>query len=107
MQFLSKWKFRCYRSSKKVILLSNQSNAFKFLYSLNDSITNKIETVCKEIYHANNIIYSDEAINQIKKFEKLNFNHLPICIAKTQYSFSDDPKKLGNPIQFSDYGSKY
>ena len=87
--------------AKKVILLSNQSNAFKFLYSLNDSITNKIETVCKEIYHANNIIYSDEAINQIKKFEKLNFNHLPICIAKTQYSFSDDPKKLGNPIQFS------
>lgn len=36
-----------------------------------------------------------------QKFEKLNFNHLPICIAKTQYSFSDDPKKLGNPIQFS------
>ncbi len=87
--------------AKKVIQLSNQSNDFKFLYSLNDSITNKIEIICKEIYHSNNVIYSNEAITQIKKIEKLNFNHLPICIAKTQYSFSDDPKKLGNPIQFS------
>lgn len=87
--------------AKKVIQISKQPNDFKFLYSLNDNIINKIETICKQIYHSNNIIYSDEAINQIKKFEKLNFNHLPICIAKTQYSFSDDPKKLGNPIQFS------
>lgn len=87
--------------AKKVIQLSNQSNDFKFLYSLNDNITNKIETICKEIYHANNIIYSDEAIKSIQQIEKLNFDHLPICIAKTQYSFSDDPKKLGNPSQFS------
>lgn len=87
--------------AKKIIQLSNQTNDFKFLYSLNDSITNKIEIICKEIYHSNNVIYSNEAITQIKKIEKLNFNHLPICIAKTQYSFSDDPKKLGNPIQFS------
>ena len=87
--------------AKKVIQLSNQSNDFQFLYSLNDNITNKIEIICKEIYHANNIIYSDVAINQIKKIDKLNLSHLPICIAKTQYSFSDNQKKLGNPSQFS------
>lgn len=87
--------------AKKVIQLSNQSNDFKFLYSLNDNITNKIETICKEIYHANNIIYSEEAKKKIEQINKLNLNHLPVCIAKTQYSFSDDPKKLGNPSQFS------
>ncbi len=87
--------------AKKVIQISKQPNDFKFLYSLNDNIINKIETICKQIYHANNIIYSEEAKKKIEQINKLNLNHLPVCIAKTQYSFSDDPKKLGNPSQFS------
>ena len=87
--------------AKKVIQISKQPNDFKFLYSLNDNIINKIETICKQIYHSNNIIYSEEAKKKIEQINKLNLNHLPVCIAKTQYSFSDDPKKLGNPSQFS------
>lgn len=87
--------------AKKIIQISKQPNDFKFLYSLNDNIINKIETICKQIYHSNNIIYSEEAKKKIEQINKLNLNHLPVCIAKTQYSFSDDPKKLGNPSQFS------
>ena len=62
---------------------------------LNDSIQNKIEIICKDIYHAKNIIYTDKALGQLKNIENLGFSNLPICIAKTQYSFSADPKIYG------------
>lgn len=86
--------------AKKVIELANKENNFKFLYDLNDSIENKINTICREIYHAKSIFYNEQAKLEIKKIDKLGFSNLPICIAKTQYSFSDDSKKLGNPKDF-------
>ena len=58
------------------------------------SLTEKIEKVCCEIYRASKIEYSDLAINKLKQFESDGKGSYPICIAKTQYSFSDDPKKL-------------
>lgn len=85
--------------ANKVIQYCNNENDFKFLYKLNDTITNKIETIIKEIYHTNNIKYSEIALNKIKKIENIN-PKLPICIAKTPMSFSDNPKLLGNPIDY-------
>lgn len=86
--------------AKKIMKLTEKESNFNFLYHLNDSIENKINTICHEIYHAETIFYSDEAKLEIQKIEKLGFSNLPICIAKTQYSFSDNPKKLGNPKDF-------
>lgn len=86
--------------AKRIVELTNRPSSFKFLYDLNDSIQNKIKIICKDIYHAKNIIYTDEALVQLKNIENLGFSNLPICIAKTQYSFSDDPKKLGNPTNY-------
>ena len=86
--------------AKKIVELTKNPSSFKFLYDLNDSLQNKIEIICKDIYHAKNIIYTDNALAQLKNIENLGFSNLPICIAKTQYSFSDDPKKLGNPTDY-------
>jgi formate--tetrahydrofolate ligase len=85
--------------ANKVIQYCDKENDFKFLYDLNDSINNKIETIIKEIYHTSNIKYSELALNKIKQIEKINSN-LPICVAKTQASISDNPKLLGNPINY-------
>jgi formate--tetrahydrofolate ligase len=85
--------------ANKVIQCCDKENDFKFLYDLNDSINNKIETIIKEIYHTSNIKYSELASNKIKQIEKINSN-LPICVAKTQASISDNPKLLGNPINY-------
>ena len=73
---------------------------FKYIYDLNESITEKINKVATRIYGASNVVYSDEAIANIKKIEELGYSSLPICIAKTQYSFSDDAKKLNCPQNF-------
>ena len=86
--------------AKRIVELTNKPASFKFLYDLKASIQNKIEIICKDIYHTKNIIYTDEALVQLKNIENLGFSNLPICIAKTQYSFSDDPKKLGNPTNY-------
>ena len=64
------------------------------------SILDKIDKVCKEIYHAKNIVVNDNIKQKIMKIEELGFSNLPVCIAKTQYSFSDDPKLLGSPKDF-------
>ena len=83
--------------AKKIIKLCNEESEFNFLYDVNESIYTKIDTIAKNIYHANKVIYSDEALESMKKIESLGYSNLPICIAKTQYSISDDPKKLGYP----------
>ena len=67
---------------------------FKFVYDLDDSIYNKVNKVCKEIYGASNVIFSDSAKESIKRIEKLKLDKVPVCIAKTQYSLSDNPKNL-------------
>lgn len=73
---------------------------FSPIYDLNCSIKEKIETIACEIYHARKVNYSQEAETAIKAIESLGKSSLPICIAKTQYSISDDPKKLGAPSNF-------
>ena len=76
---------------------------FHYLYEDSDSIYDKIYKLATEIYHANKVEYSEEALNKISILEKNNLSYLPICGAKTQYSLSDDAKKLGNPTNYSIY----
>ncbi len=84
----------------KVRDMCGRENDFKLLYDNNSSITSKIDKICKEIYHAGTISYTDKALKKIEYINKIEANELPICIAKTQYSISDDPKKLGYPKDF-------
>lgn len=84
----------------KVREMCARENDFNLLYDETESITAKIEKVCKEIYHAGTITYTDKALKSIEYINKIEENELPICIAKTQYSISDDPKKLGYPKDF-------
>ena len=73
---------------------------FKFLYADELSLTEKIETISKEIYGADGVDYSSEAANALKRIESLGFGNMPVCMAKTQYSLSDDQKLLGRPEGF-------
>lgn len=84
--------------AKKVIYMCEQESNYKELYNIEDFIQNKIEILCKKIYRASNIDYSDIALEKLKWLEQNNLFKYPLCIAKTQYSISDDPKKLGSPI---------
>ena len=85
--------------AKKVIKIckKNKINKFKYLYSEKLSLWNKIEVIAREIYRAHNITASDEVKKNLKYFEKNGYGNLPVCIAKTQYSFSVDPKLKGAP----------
>ena len=77
------------------------SPEFKFLYEDDLSLKDKIETISKEIYGADGVEYSAEATNALKRIESLGFGNLPVCMAKTQYSLSDDQKLLGRPTGFN------
>lgn len=74
-----------------VVELCEKENEFKFLYDTNLSIKEKIGIICKEIYRAKDVVYTDKANKEIKRIESLSYSNLPICIAKTPYSLSDDP----------------
>lgn len=87
--------------ANKVVKICNKENDFKLLYDENLSIFKKIETICTKIYHANNVEYSSIALEKIKNIENIKLDKLPICIAKTQYSISDDKNKLGYPKDYS------
>ena len=80
--------------------LETKESNFKLLYDDNASLMEKISIVAKEIYGANGVNYVSSAKKQIEKLEKLGFGSLPVCMAKNQYSFSDDPEKLGRPTDF-------
>jgi len=80
--------------AEKIVDLVEKENNFKNIYNLEDSIEEKIEKVSKEIYGASGIELSGEAKEKIELIEKLGYSRLPICIAKTQYSLSDNPKNL-------------
>ncbi|MDD2377053.1 MAG: formate--tetrahydrofolate ligase [Clostridia bacterium] len=82
-------------------LENSKSNNFKFIYDDNDSIETKINKVCTEIYGASNVEYFDEAKEKIKNANKLGYDKLPICIAKTPLSLSDNSKLLGCPKDFT------
>lgn len=86
--------------AKEVVKLCDEPNTFNFSYDLNTTIEAKIETVVKRVYGGIGVQFTPEAQEQIKKLTNLGFDKLPICIAKTQYSFSDDMTKLGAPENF-------
>jgi len=83
-----------------VRLCEEEKGNFTFSYDLDESITGKIESVVKKIYGGDGVIISPTAQKQIDQLTALGFGNLPICVAKTQYSFSDDPSKLGAPSGF-------
>lgn len=89
--------------ANKVITSCSLKSNFKLLYDDNSSISDKIEKVCCEIYRASEIEYSSKALEKINAIKKIGRSNLPICVAKTQYSFSDDAKKLGAPNDFKVY----
>lgn len=80
--------------ANKLISLVEEKEEFKYIYDLNDDIKMKIEKVAQKIYYAKGVEYSEEALREIERIEKMGYGNYPICIAKTQYSFSDDPKIL-------------
>ena len=87
--------------AKEVIALADSGESkFAPIYPLEMSLKGKIETIAKEIYGADGVNYTKEADKALKEFEELGYGNLPICMAKTQYSFSDDPALLGCPSGF-------
>ncbi|RDW19753.1 formate--tetrahydrofolate ligase [Oceanobacillus chungangensis] len=87
--------------AKEVVRLANTENNFRFAYDLEDSITEKLEKIVKKVYGGFGIELSKSAQKEIDRLESLGFGKLPICMAKTQYSLSDDPTKLGRPEGFT------
>ena len=87
--------------AEEVVRLCEQSNDFKHSYDVDLSIEEKLDTICKRIYHADGVQLVGNAVKQAKQLEELGYGKLPICMAKTQYSFSDDPALLGAPKGFT------
>ena len=77
------------------------SSDINFTYDLTDPIRTKIEKICKKIYRAGNVTFGGTALTKLKSFEANGWGNLPVCIAKTQYSFSDDEKKICAPVDFT------
>ena len=86
--------------ASKIVEICNNDIDFKSLYDFNMNIVDKINKIAKEIYRTDNVIINDKIRAKIKKIEDMGLGNLPICIAKTQYSFTDDMKKLGAPVNF-------
>ena len=84
-----------------VRLIDRKDADYKPLYRLEETIQEKTETIVKKIYGGNGVVFSKKAQKQIEEFTKNGWNNLPICMAKTQYSFSDDPSLLGAPEDFT------
>ena len=87
--------------AEEVVRLCEQPNDFHYSYELNGTIEEKLSAICKRIYHADGVILTEGAKKQAKQLTELGFAGYPICMAKTQYSFSDDPTKLGAPKGFT------
>ena len=80
--------------AQQLVNLTEKQENFKYIYDLQDDIKTKIQKVAREIYGATGVKFSEDAENEIDRIEKLGYGNLPVCIAKTQYSFSDDSKNL-------------
>lgn len=87
-------------ANELVDTLKNEKSEYAPIYDEKLSIKEKIDIICKKIYGASNVNYTGNAENQIKEIERLGLDKKPVCMAKTQYSLSDDPKKLGRPTDF-------
>lgn len=85
----------------KVIRAAEKASDFKHLYELELPLRDKIETICRRIYGASGVSYTKGAAQMLDQFENMGYSALPICIAKTQYSLSDDPQALGRPEGFT------
>ena len=86
--------------AQKVVQAAGKTNSFRFLYHTDQKIKEKIETICSQIYGASGVDYSPQASQQIARFEDQGYGDLPVCIAKTQYSLSDNPNLKGRPEGF-------
>ena len=87
--------------AEEVVRLCEEPNNFKFTYDLDMSIEKKISKICHDVYHAKHMFILANARTKAKEIEALGYRNLPICMAKTQYSFSDNPKLLGAPQDFT------
>lgn len=87
-------------ANEVIKLIENGENNFRYCYEENMTIKEKLDAIAKNIYGADGVDYSSDAEKQIKEIEDLGFGKLPICVAKTQYSLSDDQSKLGRPTGF-------
>jgi len=86
--------------AEEVVRLCNQPSNFQFSYDVEASITEKLEAIATRIYHADGVDLTSNATKQLAELEAQGFDKLPICVAKTQYSFTDDQNKLGAPRDF-------
>lgn len=87
--------------AQKVIDLCEKKNTYAPLYPLEDSIEKKIKTIAQKVYGAKDVEFTEEAKEQIKVFNEMGWDRLPICMAKTQMSLSDDGKIMGRPKDFT------
>ncbi len=87
--------------AEEVVRLCEEPNNFQFSYDLDLPIKDKIEAIAKKIYGADGVVYAGKVSQEIESLEKLGFGKLPICMAKTQYSLTDDQTKLGRPTGFN------
>ena len=87
-------------ASKVISTIENKSSEFKPIYDEKLSIKEKLDIIADEIYRADGVVYTAEAEKALKEIEKLGYGNIPVCAAKTQYSLSDDPSKLGKPEGF-------
>ena len=87
--------------AQEVVRLCEQPNHFDFAYDVDSSIEEKLDTICKRVYHADGVVLDANAKKQARQLTELGFDKLPICMAKTQYSFSDNASLLGAPRGFT------
>ncbi|WP_432775517.1 formate--tetrahydrofolate ligase [Brevibacillus gelatini] len=87
--------------AEKVTRAAERPSQFRFLYEEDRSVQEKIETVVKEIYRGSGVVFSPLALKTIQKIEEMGLSHLPVCMAKTPYSFTDRADQLGAPVDFT------
>ena len=87
-------------ANKVIETVENKKSDFHTIYNNEASLTEKIETIAEKIYDADGVEYDTQAVKQLKRLTELGFGSFPVCMAKTQFSFSDDPKLLGRPENF-------
>ena len=83
-----------------MVRLCGEANSFRQSYELDTGIMDKLEAICTKVYHADGVQLVGDAVKQLRRIEELGFGGLPICMAKTQASISDDPNKKGRPTGF-------
>lgn len=87
--------------AQQVMQAVDEKNDFHFLYELSETLENKISTIASSMYGAQDVCYTEKARKQLRQLMDLGFSQLPVCIAKTQYSLSDNPSMLGQPTNFA------